>query len=204
MGAINKTTIYGDNGSATEGGDDSISIAGTASGSYIYANSGDDSVHLVGNVTASQIYLNTGDDSVSIGWFDCWHYDGGEGKDSVYVVDGVSTASLVDGGAGNDFLSLGALSGTSSLLGGAGADSITVAGNSTQLSGWSTLVPTLTLSTSLTLQSAPQSRAEAVRQHQSLVLFLRVSFKAKLVTTPSTSLAMVLPAHRLKQVLVMT
>ena len=106
-GAINSSTIYGDNASATEGGDDSISIAGTASGSYIYANSGDDSVHIVGNVTASEVYLNTGDDSVSIdaGLIASTIY-GGEGKDSVYVVNGASTAALIDGGVGNDFLSL--------------------------------------------------------------------------------------------------
>ena len=56
----------------------------------------------------------------------------GGGKDSVYIVNGASTAALIDGGAGNDFLSLGALSGTSSLIGGAGDDTITVAGSSTQ------------------------------------------------------------------------
>ena len=40
-GALTNSTVYGDNASATEGGDDSISLA-----SSIYANSGD-SVHLL-------------------------------------------------------------------------------------------------------------------------------------------------------------
>ena len=43
---VNSSTIYGDNASATTGGDDSISIGGSASGSWIYANEGDDSVRV--------------------------------------------------------------------------------------------------------------------------------------------------------------
>ena len=61
---------------------------------------------------------------------------GGSGKDSVYIVNGASTAALIDGGVGNDFLSLGGLSGTSSVLGAAGADSITVAGNASGATQW--------------------------------------------------------------------
>ena len=68
-GAVNSTTIYGDNASATEGGDDSISIAGTASGSYIYANSGMTFRSPCGNVSPSEVPRHAGNDSVS-----CWLY----------------------------------------------------------------------------------------------------------------------------------
>ena len=83
-GAVTDSTIYGDNASATEGGDDSISFASSASGSYIYGNLGDDSISIDKGVIASSVY-------------------GGSGKDSVWLANGASTASLIDGGC-NDFL----------------------------------------------------------------------------------------------------
>ena len=45
-GALTSSTVYGDNSGATLGGADSISIAGNASGSYIYGNLGNDRVSL--------------------------------------------------------------------------------------------------------------------------------------------------------------
>ena len=101
----------------------------------------------------SSISLNTGD-VVSINAV----YGGGAGKDSVWIVNGASTAALIDGGVGNDFLSLGGLSGTSSLLGGVGEDTITVAGTSTQwlVDGGDDAMTPLP---SPTLLSAPQLKA---------------------------------------------
>ena len=112
------STIYGDNASATDGGADSISIAGQLGFwflCHLRQSGSNDSISTVDDsgVTLVPVY-------------------GGSGKDSVWIVNGASTASLIDGGVGNDFLSLGGLSGTSSLLGGAGEDTITVAGGSTQ------------------------------------------------------------------------
>ena len=77
--------LFVDNSSTTEAGDDSISISGTASGSYIYGNVGDDSISIIGGAIAGSVY-------------------GGSGKDSIWLRDGASTAALIDGGVGNDFL----------------------------------------------------------------------------------------------------
>ena len=121
---------------------------------------------------------------------------GGAGKDSVWIVDGASTASLIDGGVGNDFLSLGGLSGTSSLLGGAGEDSITVAGATTQ---WlvdggddnDSIYVTNVLSEVLFL-------VEVVLTASNQRCFQGLCPRLVLVMTPSMSLRLVLPVHHLK------
>ena len=52
-GALTSSTVYGDISGSTLGGADSISIAGNASGSYIYGgNIGNDSVSLAAGLIA--------------------------------------------------------------------------------------------------------------------------------------------------------
>ena len=130
---------------------------------------------------------------------------GGAGDDSVYIVDGASTAALIEGGVGNDFLSLGGLSGTSSVMGGAGADSITVSGNATNASQW--LVDGGDDADSIYVTRASERSStwvEVVLTASKSALFPRALFKAVSVTTPSMSPQLASPVHHSRVGLAMT
>ena len=121
----------------TEGGDDSISISKLPSAPTSMATTGDDSISIDGGVVASSVY--------------------GAGTDSVWIANGASTAALIDGGVAMTS-SLGGLSGTSSLLGGVGEDTITVAGVLNSICRLMA-VKAMTPLPLLTLLSAPQLKA---------------------------------------------
>ena len=119
---------------------------------------------------------------------------GGSGKDSIQVANGASTAALIDGGVGNDFLSIGGLSGTSSLLGGAGEDTITVAGANSQWLLMLVLMTTLLYITNAAERSTV--KGGVVLTASTSVLSLRVLSRLVPAMTPSRSPEMVLPVHR--------
>ena len=110
-GAVNSSTVYGDNSSTTEAGDDSISISGALVRGY--GN--------VGDIPSPSLVVLSLVPSMAEA-----------ARIPSHNPETVHAAALIDGEVGNDFLSLGGLSGTSSLFGGAGEDTITVAGKANQ------------------------------------------------------------------------
>ena len=125
--ASEKATLFGGQGNDSSPAAVTCSITSVASvqthsgcfdltSSTVYGDQNSTSSHwvvlfnslVVGNATESYIYANVGNDRVSLaaGLIKGSIY-GGSGDDSLYVVSGASTSALIDGGVGNDFLSLG-------------------------------------------------------------------------------------------------